>query len=354
MTMLANDRLIRALLRQSVDQTPVWIMRQAGRYLPEYRALRAKISNFLALCKTPELACEATLQPIRRFPLDAAILFSDILTIPHAMGLDLHFETGEGPRFSSPTRDKHAIDALKRIDPSEDLHYVLETIRLVKQELNQKIPLIGFAGSPWTLACYMIEGGSSSNFSKIKSMMYQSPDLLHRLLNHLTWAVSDFLKAQIAAGVDAVMIFDSWGGILPPAYYQTFSLPSLQTIAKNLANSTHPEKPIPLILYSKGAHFALSDLANTGCHAVGLDWTMDLHQARSSIGDRVALQGNLDPGVLYADTAVIQTEVAALLAAYGSGNGHVFNLGHGIWPDVPFENVAFLIDTVHELSRAYH
>jgi uroporphyrinogen decarboxylase len=351
--MLKNDRLIRALFRQPVDRTPVWVMRQAGRYLPEYRTLREKAGDFLTLCKTPELACEATLQPLRRFPLDAAILFSDILTIPDAMGLGLRIVESEGPRFERPVCTAAEIRALTPPDPDEDLGYVLDAIRLVRGALDGAAPLIGFAGSPWTLACYMVEGGGSRDFLRAKCLAYDDPRTLHALLEVLAAAVVRYLNAQIAAGVDAVMIFDTWGGILTRAAYLEFSLAYARRVIAELQRAPAGRR-VPVILFSKGTSGWLADVAGSGCDAVGLDWTCDLEQARRQIGDRVALQGNMDPAILYASPQCIRAEVARILAAYGQGSGHVFNLGHGIAPDVEPERLQVMIEAVHELSPPYH
>lgn len=345
-----NDRLLQALFRRPVDRTPVWIMRQAGRYLPEYRATRARAGSFLALCQTPELACEVTLQPLARFELDAAILFSDILTIPDAMGLGLSVVEQEGPRFARTIRNASDIDRLKDPDPEVDLRYVMEAIRLVRRELDGRVPLIGFAGSPWTLATYMIEGRSGSDFAVTKGMLYAAPELLHRLLALLAGAVTRYLNAQIAAGAQAVMLFDSWGGVLAAAAWREFSLSYLERIVRDLdARGT-----VPVIVFSKGAGHRAAEIAAIGCDCVGLDWTSELGEARLQTGGRVALQGNLDPAVLNASPDVIRRETAAVLESYGRGPGHVFNLGHGITPGVNPDHVAVLVDAVHELSRVFH
>jgi len=351
--MLRNDRLIRALLRQPVDRTPVWIMRQAGRYLPEYRATREKAGDFLTLCKTPELACEVTLQPLERFDLDAAILFSDILTIPDAMGLGLELIEQQGPRFQHTVRSRTDVRSLRSLDPDIDLGYVMDAVRLIKQELKDRVPLIGFAGSPWTLATYMIEGGSSRDYALSKSMLYGEPGLLRHLLDKLTIAVRDYLNAQIDAGVDVVMIFDSWAGVLTPAAYREFSLASVRAIVDGLVRERDGER-IPVIVFGKGAAHSLGAIANSGCDAVGLDWTFDLGIARALVGDRVALQGNLDPAVLRAPVDVIREQAAAVLSSFGAGAGHVFNLGHGVTPDIDPDHVAAMVAAVHELSPAYH
>jgi uroporphyrinogen decarboxylase len=352
-TPLQNDLFLRALLRQPTPRTPLWMMRQAGRYLPEYRATRARAGNFLKLCMTPELACEVTLQPLRRFPLDAAILFSDILTIPHALGLGLEFEAGEGPRIDRPVRSARDIDALPTLDPERDLRYVTDAVRLIRRELNGQVPLIGFAGSPWTVGTYVVEGGSSKNFQHIKGMLYGAPRELHRLLAHLTRATTDYLNAQIAAGAQAVMVFDTWGGALSPAAYREFSLRYMAEIVSGLQREADGRR-VPVILFTKGGGDWLADMANTGADALGVDWTTDLSSARAAVADRVALQGNLDPSVLYAPPDAIRAEVGRVLASYGHGHGHVFNLGHGIHPDVPPEHAAAMVAAVHELSPQYH
>lgn len=345
---LKNDRLIRALKRQSVDITPIWLMRQAGRYLPEYREIRAKFKDFMTLCKTPELACEVTLQPLRRFDLDAAIIFSDILTIPDAMGLGLYFEEGEGPKFKRPLRRAKEISALKPLEIKE-LQYVTNAIRLVKSELAGKLPLIGFSGSPWTLATYMVEGGSSKNFAVIKQMLVDQPQILQQLLTLLTEAIVAYLKAQIIAGADAVMIFDTWGGILATTDYQNFSLQYMSQIVSQLKQQVET-RTTPIILFTKGGGQWLENMAASGCDAISLDWTVDIGEARRKVGDKVALQGNLDPAILKASPRAIRDAVAKILQSYGSGPGHVFNLGHGITPDIPPEHVNVLVNSVHELS----
>jgi uroporphyrinogen decarboxylase len=346
MSKLQNDNFLRALLRQPVDRTPVWIMRQAGRYLPEYCATRAQAGDFLTLCKTPELACEVTLQPLRRFDLDAAIIFSDILTIPDAMGLGLYFTEGEGPRFQKPIRNAADITKLVVPDPEEELRYVIDAVSLTKKELNNKVPLIGFAGSPWTLACYMVEGGASKDFRVIKSLLFREPELLHKLLKILADSVIAYLNAQISAGADAVMLFDTWGGVLTTRDYQNFSLNYMAEIIAGLTREKNGQR-VPVILFTKGGGQWLEKIADSGCDAIGLDWTVDIAQARARVGDRVALQGNMDPAVLYASPERIRAEVKNILTAYGEGSGHVFNLGHGITPDVPPENVKVLVDAVH-------
>lgn len=343
---LKNDRLIKALLRQPVDKTPVWIMRQAGRYLPEYRALRAQAGSFLNLMKTPEWACEVTLQPLERFDLDAAILFSDILTIPGAMGLGLHFAEGEGPQFEHPIRSAADVAALGVPDPLSTMPYVYETIRLIKEGLDNKVPLIGFAGSPWTLATYMVEGSGSKEFAKVKGMMYDAPAVMTQLLDILSDSVAEYLNAQIDAGVDAVMIFDTWGGILTPENYEKFSLAPMQRILDKLKKSRNGQR-IPNILFTKGGAQWLEKMADTGCDALGLDWTINIAEARERVGNKVALQGNMDPAVLYASPAVIQAEVERILNAFGPHPGHVFNLGHGIHPGINPDHVKVLVDGVH-------
>ena len=348
-----NDRFLRALRRQSVDQTPIWIMRQAGRYLPEYREIRAQAKTFLNLCKTPELACEVTLQPLRRFPLDAAILFSDILTIPDAMGLGLHFIEGEGPKFDSPVRSARDISKLGKPDIGDELAYVTDAVRLIRHELEGKVPLIGFAGSPWTLATYMIEGGSSREFSLAKKMLFDQPDQMHQLLTLLTDSISDYLIAQMQAGAQALMIFDSWGGALAHDCYVPFSLNYMQQIVSSI--KSQPEAAhVPVILFTKGGGLWLEQMAQTGADALGLDWCVDIGQARTRVGKHVALQGNIDPAVLYASDHVIQQQVGSVLTSYGEGTGHVFNLGHGIHPGIDPEKVSVLVQAVHTLSKPFH
>ncbi len=353
MSNLKNDRLLRALLREPVDVTPVWMMRQAGRYLPEYRATRAKAGSFMDLCMNPELACEVTIQPLERFPLDAAILFSDILTIPDAMGLGLYFTEGEGPKFERPVRDQAAVDALGCPDPEQELKYVMDAVRTIRRELDGRVPLIGFSGSPWTLATYMVEGGSTKNFSRIKGMMFDRPDLMHKLLDKVADSVIAYVNAQVAAGAQAAMIFDTWGGVLSPRDYQEFSLNYMQKIVQGLVRESEGRK-VPVILFTKGGGQWLDKMSQTGCDALGVDWTTDLSDARASVGGRVALQGNVDPSILYAAPERIREEVARVLESYGHGNGHVFNLGHGIHPDVNPEHAAALVEAVHELSPKYH
>ncbi len=352
-TNLKNDRLLKALLREPVDVTPVWMMRQAGRYLPEYRATRGKAGSFMDLCRNPELACEVTIQPLDRYPLDAAILFSDILTVPDAMGLGLYFTEGEGPRFERPVQDAAAVEAIGLPDMEEDLGYVMDAVRTIRRELDGRVPLIGFSGSPWTLATYMVEGGGTKNFSKVKGMMFDRPELMHQLLGKVAAAVTAYLNAQIAAGAQAVMIFDTWGGALTPQHYQAFSLDYMQQIINGLTREAEGRK-VPVILFTKGGGLWLEKMADTGCDALGIDWTLSLANARARVGDRVALQGNLDPCTLYASPQRIREEVAQVLASFGHGNGHVFNLGHGIHPEIDPEHAGVFVEAVHELSRPYH
>lgn len=353
MTPLHNDLLLRALTRQPTDRTPVWIMRQAGRYLPEYRATRERAGSFMTLCSTPELACEVTLQPLARFALDAAIVFSDILTIPDAMGLGLSFAEGTGPRLAKPVRCRADIERLAVPDPERELGYVMQTLRLVRQELAGRVPLIGFAGSPWTLATYMVEGGSTTDFRRIKGMMFEDPEALHALLGTLADSVSVYLNAQVAAGAQALMVFDTWGGVLTPRDYKAFSLQYLARITGQLVRVAD-ERKVPVILFTKGGGMWLEQLAETGCDALGVDWTVDLADARRRVGDRVALQGNMDPSALYASPERVRAEVATVLQSFGHGHGHVFNLGHGIHPFIDPEHVGACIDAVRDLSPAYH
>jgi uroporphyrinogen decarboxylase len=348
MIKLKNDRFIRALNRQTVDRTPAWIMRQAGRYLPEYRAIRQQAGDFLTLCKNPELACTVTMLPIKRYALDAAILFSDILIIPEAMGLGLTFVAEEGPKFARPITSANDIDNLPELDPERELSYVSDAIKLIVQELQHELPLIGFAGSPWTVATYMVEGQTSKQFNKIKGLMYSQPQAMHKLLDHMTRQIIRALQAQINAGVNAVMLFDTWGGVLTDQLYKEFSLHYMAEIVATL-KSTHPNTPI--ILFSKNGGRCLSEIAATGCNAIGLDWTVNLASARALVGDKVALQGNLDPAVLYATPDRIIHEVKSVLTQYGSGAGHIFNLGHGIGPDVNPEHVQIMLDTIHQYSN---
>ena len=353
MSKLKNDTFIRALLREPTPYTPVWLMRQAGRYLPEYNQTRARAGNFLALCKNPDLATEVTLQPLARYALDAAIVFSDILTIPDAMGLGLYFAEGEGPRFERPLREEWEIRDLTAPDPATHLRYVLDTVSQVRRSLAGSVPLIGFSGSPFTLACYMIEGRGSSDFATVKKMLYERPDLLHRILEINTQAVIAYLNAQIEAGAQAVMLFDTWGGMLSQAAYHEFSLAYLRRIIAGLTRAREGLR-VPNIVFTKGGGGWLESIAAIGCDAVGLDWTVDIGAARARVGMRVALQGNLDPAILLSSPQVVQREAAAILASYGKGSGHVFNLGHGISQHTPPENVAALIETVRTTSVAYH
>lgn len=353
MSALQNDRFLRALLRQPVDRTPVWMMRQAGRYLPEYRATRAKAGSFMDLCRNAELACEVTLQPLERFPLDAAILFSDILTIPDAMGLGLRFSTGEGPIFDKPVRSLADAKKLYVPDMGSDLGYVMDAVSTIRKALNGRVPLIGFSGSPWTLATYMVEGGSSKTFSIIKAMMYDEPATLHHILDVLADSVIAYLNAQIEAGAQAVQVFDTWGGVLTPRDYKEFSLNYMAKIVNGLKRE-HNGVKIPVILFTKGGGQWLEAMADTGADALGLDWTTDIDDARRRVGDRVAIQGNMDPSMLYASPARIREEVATILAKFGKGSGHVFNLGHGIHPEVKPEHAEAFIKAVVELSPQYH
>jgi uroporphyrinogen decarboxylase len=344
---LKNDLLLRALLREPTPRRPIWLMRQAGRYLPEYRATRARAGGFLEMCTNPEIACEITLQPVDRYPLDAAILFSDILTIPHAMNLGLEFEAGEGPKFERPVRSAADIDKLGVPDPGRELKYVVDAVARVRRELKGRVPLIGFGGSPWTVATYMVEGGSSKTFGVIKRMMYEAPRELHRLLELLAQSTILYLNAQIAAGAQAVMLFDTWGGVLTPAQYEEFSLRYMAQIVDALTRSSEGRR-VPNIVFTKGGGASLDKIAGIGCDAAGVDWTTDLSRARQAVGGRVALQGNLDPSALFAPPEVLRTETLRVLESYGPGPGHVFNLGHGITPDVDPERVALLVKTVQE------
>ena len=347
---LRNDRYLKALLKQETDTTPVWIMRQAGRYLPEYRATRAQAGDFLSLCKTPELACEVTLQPLRRFDLDAAILFSDILTIPDAMDLGLYFSAGEGPRFERPVRSESDVDRLFVPDPSERLRYVTDAVTLIRNELGGAVPLIGFSGSPWTLATYMIEGGGTKEYRHSKGMLYAEPKRLHRILDLVARSVASYLNAQIEAGAQALMIFDTWGGVLSPPAYEEFSLRYMQQVLELLDNERDSEI-IPVTLFTKGGGQWLEKIADTGCQGVGLDWTTNIDEARRRVGDRVALQGNLDPNVLYAEPDIIRAQVRELIERFGPHNGHVFNLGHGIHQTIDPDHLKVLVDAVHEYGR---
>jgi uroporphyrinogen decarboxylase len=353
MTALKNDRFLRALLKQPVDVTPVWMMRQAGRYLPEYRATRGRAGDFMSLCMNPDLACEVTLQPLERYPLDAAILFSDILTIPDAMGLGLYFETGEGPRFKKRIESAADIEALPVPDPEADLGYVMDAVRTIRRELNGRVPLIGFSGSPWTLATYMVEGGSSKDFRRSKAMLYDNPQAMHSLLDKLACSVTAYLNGQIKAGAQAVQIFDTWGGNLSSAAYQEFSLAYMKRIIDGLVRE-HDGRKVPVIVFTKNGGLWLESMAASGTDALGLDWTCDIGEARKRVGDQVALQGNMDPTVLYAKPEAIRNEVGRILTSYGYGTGHVFNLGHGITPEVDPAHAGAFIEAVHELSAIYH
>ena len=353
MSELKNDRFLKALLREPVDRTPVWMMRQAGRYLPEYRATRAKAGDFMSLCKNAELACEVTLQPLERYPLDAAILFSDILTIPDAMGLGLYFETGEGPRFKKTVRSAADVAALPSLNADVDLDYVMRAVSTIRGALGGRVPLIGFSGSPWTLATYMVEGGSSKDFREAKRLMYAEPEVMHGLLGKLADAVTDYLNAQIRAGAQAVQIFDTWGGALSSWAYEVFSLSYMKRIVDGLIRE-HDGRRVPVILFTKNGGQWLEQMADAGADALGLDWTTDIRAARARVGDRVALQGNMDPSMLYAPPARIREEVAYILERFGRGTGHVFNLGHGITPDVDPANAGAFIEAVVELSGQYH
>ena len=341
---LKNTRFLKALACEPVDKTPIWVMRQAGCYLPEYRATRAKAGSFMDLCQNPELACEVTMQPLARFDLDAAIIFSDILTIPDAMGLGLYFSEGEGPKFKNPVQTAKAIKQLAMPDPNESLGYVADAIRLVKKELDGKVPLIGFSGSPWTVATYMVEGGSSKQFHLIKKMLHAEPDLLHTLLDKLADSIILYLQSQIEAGVDVVMLFDTWGGVLSTEAYQIFSLAYMKKIMDALPSD------MPCILFTKSGHQWLETIAQSGCQGIGLDWTIDIANARARVGDKIALQGNLDPSVLYAPPEVIVHEVNKIMTQANQQPGHIFNLGHGILPDIPSEHVQVLVDAVHEFK----
>ena len=352
-----NDTILRALLRQPTDYTPVWLMRQAGRYLPEYNATRSRAGSFLGLAKSAAYATEVTLQPIDRYALDAAILFSDILTVPDAMGLGLYFSDGQGPKFERPLRNENDVAALAAPDPELSLRYVMDAVREIRKALDGRVPLIGFSGSPWTLACYMVEGGGSDDFRIVKTMLYARPDLLHRILAVNAQAVADYLNAQIRAGAQAVMIFDTWGGVLADGAYQRFSLAYMRRVLQGLQRE-HDGERIPVIVFTKGGGLWLEQIAEIGADAVGIDWTVNLGQARARIGARCALQGNLDPMALFAGESALRSEVAKVLESFGDPRnadgtwaGHVFNLGHGISQFTPPEAVAVLVDAVHEHSR---
>lgn len=347
MTKPSNDNFLRAIARAPVDRTPIWLMRQAGRYLPEYRQTRKGAGDFMSLCKTPSLACEVTLQPLSRFDLDAAILFSDILTIPDAMGLGLYFVEGQGPKFERPLRNEADILALKAPDPYDDLRYVMDATSEIRRALKNTVPLIGFSGSPYTLACYMIEGGSSKDFARARQMLYQHPDLMHHLLSILADSVIAYLNAQIDSGVQAVMLFDSWGGTLSTPGYREFSLNYLKRIISGLTKQKDGEA-VPSIVFTKGGGQWLEEIAAIGCDAVSIDWQTDMGEAKARIGDKVALQGNLDPAILLSNPGEITRQTENILRVFGEQkSGHVFNLGHGILPQTPVENVAHLVDVVH-------
>ena len=350
MAMLKNDRFLRALRREPTDTTPIWVMRQAGRYLPEYRATRGRAGSFMALAQNPEYACEVTLQPLERFDLDAAILFSDILTIPDAMGLGLSFANGEGPQFAYPVRTAAAIAKLAVPDMDGELRYVMDAVRLIRRELHGRVPLIGFSGSPWTLACYMVEGHGSKDFATLKAMCWNEPKLAHQLLDTLAQSVAYYLIAQAAAGAQTLMIFDTWGGLLGPAPFREFSLRYMTRVIDALKANDH-SRDLPLILFSKGAGAHLGEMADTRCTALGVDWTINLSDARLAVAGKVALQGNLDPAILRASPDVIRREARVIMDSYGNHPGHVFNLGHGITPEVNPEHVKVLVDEVHAYGR---
>lgn len=347
---LENDTFLRALLRQPTEYTPVWLMRQAGRYLPEYRQTRQRAGNFLALCKNPDLACEVTLQPLARFQLDAAILFSDILTVPDAMGLGLHFTEGEGPQFERPLRDEWAIRNLSAPDPHAELSYVMDAVRQIRHALDGSVPLIGFAGSPWTLACYMVEGRASKEYRHIKTMAYERPDLLHQILRVNADAVTAYLNAQIESGAQAVMIFDSWGGVLSADAYRTFSLAYMKAIVAGLQRN-HDGERIPVILFTKGGGLWLEAMLDADADALGVDWCIDIAEAKRRVGHRVAIQGNLDPCILFASPEKVTQQVRQIMDAWGSDPGHIFNLGHGIMQHTPIESVTAMVEAVHHYKR---
>ncbi len=353
MSKLENDLLLRALRREPVPRTPVWIMRQAGRYLPEYRATREQAGDFMSLCRNPELACEVTMQPLRRYALDAAILFSDILTVPDAMGLGLYFEEGEGPKFRSPVRSQRDIRKLPAPDVADSLSYVFEAVQRIRRELDGRVPLIGFAGSPWTVATYMVEGGSDRDFRRIRALAAEDPRSLEQLLTQVAKTTTDYLNAQVEAGAQVLQIFDTWGGVLEREEFRRFSLASMERIVDGLTRE-HEGRRVPVILFTKGAGERLADMTRSGCDALGVDWTTDLSTARGYVGDKLALQGNLDPAILRESLAAIRQGVADTLASYGKGPGHVFNLGHGITPDIDPAHLGACIDAVHELSPPYH
>ncbi len=348
MTKFQNDLFLRACKRQPIERTPIWIMRQAGRFLPEYRAVREK-PDFLTMCKTPELAAEVTIQPVDIIGVDAAIIFSDILVIPEAMGMKLEMIESKGPKFYDPIRTVDDVNKLKDIDPTKNLKFVLDAVSLTKKELNGRVPLIGFAGSPWTLMTYMVEGSGSKNFSEIKKFIYNQPTAAHKLLERISDAVADYLSAKIEAGANAVQIFDTWGGLLSQTDFEEFSLRYIQKIISQIKR-----KDEPVIVFAKGVHYKLDKIAEAGADVIGLDWTIDLNAARKSVGDKVALQGNLDPTVLYANKKKIKEEAVKVLESFGKGSGHIFNLGHGILPDVTPENAKYLVDVIKEESKKFH
>ncbi|MEM6818293.1 MAG: uroporphyrinogen decarboxylase [Pseudomonadota bacterium] len=353
MTELKNDLFLRALMREPTERTPVWMMRQAGRYLPEYRATRAQAGDFMSLCRNDELACEVTLQPLRRYGFDAAILFSDILTVPDAMGLGLFFETGEGPRFERPVRSAADVRNLPEPDVADSLGYVMRAVSRIRKSLEGSVPLIGFAGSPWTVATYMVEGGSSKTYSTIKALLYSEPEIADLLMEKIARVTTHYLNAQIEAGAQAVMIFDTWGSVLEPELYRRHSLASMQMIVDGLKREADGRR-VPVVLFTKGAGTRLEIMSQSGCDGLGVDWTTDLAEARRLTGDRVALQGNMDPSLLYASDEAIRDGVARVLASYGNGPGHVFNLGHGIHPEIDPAKVGVMVDAVREFSPAYH
>lgn len=348
MEQLQNDLFLRACKKQPVERTPIWIMRQAGRYLPEYRAVRAN-NDFLTMCKTPELAAEVTIQPVDLIGVDAAIIFSDILVIPEAMGMHLEMHDGKGPVFNHPIRTEKDAENLKQITAQENLKYVLDAISLTKKELNGRVPLIGFSGAPWTLLTYMVEGHGSKTFSNVKKLIYNNPELAHKILNKLTDVVADYLSAQIEAGANAVQIFDTWAGMLSPRDYLVFALKYVNQVISKVKRNDEP-----IIYFPKGVHYRMRTTADCGADVISVDWTIDLAKARDKIGDKVAIQGNLDPTVLYAEPGFIRREAKKVLQSYGEGNGHIFNLGHGILPDIKPEHAKALVDFVKEESQAFH
>ncbi len=357
MTDMQNDLYLRVLRGEKVERTPIWVMRQAGRYLPEYRATRKQAGDFLTLCKTPELACEVTMQPIDRFGLDAAILFSDILTIPDAMGLELVLEEGVGPVFNKPIRSQADINALGVPDPERELAYVMNAVRVIKAELNGRVPLIGFTGSPWTLASYMVEGSGSKEFRRIKGLMFESPAAAHQLLSVVTESVIQYLKAQVSAGAQSLMVFDTWGGMLSTEKYQAFSLAYMAQVVSAIKSDPACEN-VPIVLFTKGGGQWLEMMADTGCDGLGLDWTVDMAKAKQRVGDRVVLQGNMDPVVMNTGRAQVAEQAEQVLSCYGrhskNDKGHIFNLGHGIQPFAKPDNMQALVETVQGQSAQYH